>query len=206
VIRVTILRDNRDLLDRFRRGEPDALEEVYRTYVGVVDSVAGRGIVVASSGARVSGPAEYQDRLDLVQETFTRAFGEKARMAYDGVREYRPYLLSICRNLVVDWARRTARELPTGFSEEQIEAPDTAEEPGDAWADPVARRAVEDYLARLPADLLEVHRQRFVLGVSQTEAARAMGLTRQRVRTLESKLKKGLRRELKRSAVKKGAP
>jgi RNA polymerase sigma factor (sigma-70 family) len=168
--------------------------------VGLVDALVRRGVFVASSGPAVLGPAEHADRIDLVQETFARAFTEKARLAYDGLRDYQPYLLAICRNLVFDWARRRGRELatdPVDWACEEASKP----EPDHPWADPQTMAVVEQYLAGLGPEQKAVHHQRFVLSVSQEEAARNLGLSRQRIRTLEQKLKKGLRRALMRSRL-----
>lgn len=69
------------------------------------------------------------------------------------------------------------------------------------WAEPRAVAVAKLYLARLPAPLASVHHHRFVLGRSQDAAAKALNLTRQRLRTLEKKLRSGLARELKRAGI-----
>jgi DNA-directed RNA polymerase specialized sigma24 family protein len=53
------------------------------------------------------------------------------------------------------------------------------------------------YLSLLPADLQRVHDALFVQGLSQRDAAIALGLGRQVVRTLASRLREGLRSALK---------
>ncbi len=75
--------------------------------------------------------------------------------------------------------------------------------PGDdePYADERTMKAVRDYLAGLTPELRGVHEQRYVKGVSQEEAARALGLSRQQVRTLEERLRDGLAAHLKGSQV-----
>jgi RNA polymerase sigma factor (sigma-70 family) len=198
-----IFADKPELLRAFRAGDTAALEAVYWAYVDAVAHVVRRGAALASD-AHVRG-APVEDWGDLVQETFTRAFAERARLAYDGLRPYRPYLLTICRNLLADWMRRRGRELPTDFADEAVAQPS-----GEAPSEPAATLApgelavVEQFLAGLDGALADVYRQRYVVGASQEEAARALGLSRQRVRTLEAKLRDGLRRALKKANIAAG--
>jgi RNA polymerase sigma-70 factor (ECF subfamily) len=181
---------NRALLDAFRAGERSALESVYRHYVGAVVAVL-RGGVALSGGGRVPGaPADVVS--DLVQETFIRAFSERARLAYDGLRDYQPYLLTIARNLLIDWARTQGRtlELPEDLGELPAETP---------LASARHLGVAEAYIASLSGELRQAHEQRYVLGRTQEEAARALGVSRHHVRTLERHLQQGLRRAIARS-------
>src|SRR5262245_52604842 len=103
---------DRALLEPFRRGERDALERVYRAHVDVVESFVASRLARARrfSGANLA---------DLVQDVFLRAFSPNARMSYDGEREYAPFLLTIAKNVLTDWLRRSSRELVDG---ENVEA------------------------------------------------------------------------------------
>lgn len=134
---------------------------------------------------------------DLVQETFARAFSQRARLAFDGLRDFGPYLATIARNLLVDWARRQGREIQTDSVAAQL-----AQEDGDEldvpWADAATIRIVEDYLAGLPRELADVHRERYVHSRSQRDAAKILGISRQQLRTRENRLRDGLRRLLAR--------
>ncbi len=183
------------LLKRFRRGEPRALEEVYWAYVDRVERAVRFGFA-SSSIAKARVPGGHADEIaDLVQETFARAFTERARMSYDGLREYGPFLVTIARNLLVDRARKSGREIPLNtFDGMELDVPGPiADEP---VADDRTLKATHEYLAALPADLRAVHEQRYVECVSQEEAARRLGLSRQNVRTLEQRLREGLVRHL----------
>jgi RNA polymerase sigma-70 factor (ECF subfamily) len=190
---VTFFLGRPELLRAFREGDRAVVADVYWAYVDLVERVVHRAFQRA--GGR-GVPAE--EVADLVQEVFVRAFRERARLAYDGLREYRPFLGTVARNVVTDWARRRGRalvELP-----EELEAQPTDDaEPG--WADEEVVRATEAYLAGLPVELAGVHQQRFVLGNSQLEAARQLGFTRQQVRTLEGKLRDGLALALRKAGL-----
>jgi DNA-directed RNA polymerase specialized sigma24 family protein len=64
------------------------------------------------------------------------------------------------------------------------------------WLSTELLQVVERYVGSLQAPLQEVHHVRYVLGQSQREAAAGLGLSRQNVRTLEERLKEGLRAAL----------
>lgn len=177
---MTIFVERPGLLPRFRRGERAALEEVYFAYVDLVAHVVRQSF----HGAHAA---------DLIQETFARAFAERARLAYDGLRTYKPFLLTICRNLVVDEARKRGREVVVDDPPEPLPG-DDARDP--EWADAATVAVVERYVAGLDGKLRALYEERYVKDRSQNEAAAALGLTRQKVRTLEDKLRRGLEEAL----------
>jgi RNA polymerase sigma factor (sigma-70 family) len=190
-----ILRANRDLLDGFRAGKSEALGTVYWEYVRKVERLLGAGFVVRGRGDRVAGACRQpEDLADLVQEVFSRAFSEKGRRGYDGLRDYGPYLYAIARNVLVDWARARGREIPAPWAELEaaIETAPVQEDDEVPWAEPETMRVVEAYLASLPQDLRDVHRLRHEQGLSQTQAAEQLGVGRQTLRTLERRLRDGL--------------
>lgn len=176
------LRQKIGLLGAFRAGEREAMAEVYWAYVSRVESFL----------RRFAKPA---DVADLVQEVFARGFGEKGRRSYDGVRDYGPYLVAIARNLVVDRARLADLELPTddaAFGEMPM-----AEREAEPWAEPATLKLVEGYLATLPETLRAVHDVRYVRGLPQRDAAEAIGISRQQLRTREAHLRAGLAEALR---------
>jgi RNA polymerase sigma factor (sigma-70 family) len=189
-----LLRTDRALLDRFRAGAPEALGTVYWEYVRKIERLLGAGFEVRSRGTRVGGACRQpHDLADLVQEVFVRAFSEKSRLAYDGLRDYGPYLYAIARNVLIDWARARGREIPSPWMELEaaIEMMPVVEDT-EPWAESVAMRVVEEYLGALPQDLREVHRLRHEQGLSQEQAAERLGVGRQTLRTLERRLRDGL--------------
>jgi RNA polymerase sigma factor (sigma-70 family) len=194
---------DRDLLDRYRRGERAALERVYWAYIDAVERLVTRS--VHSQGA---APPEYAVSVeDLVQDVFIRAFSEGSRVGYDGIRDYGPYLLTIARHVVTDAFRRRGREVPTDretLSDQAAPSEWGAE--GSLSTDVRVLALVRGYLSQLPPDLAAVHRQRFVFGVSQHAAAQALGISRQKLRTLEKKLRDGVTRQLHAARGKKHQP
>jgi RNA polymerase sigma-70 factor, ECF subfamily len=192
---MTLFRDRPELLPAFRRGDRSALEAVYWAYVDRVERLI-RGGWRTATGEHVAAPGSA-DVADLVQETFARAFTERARLAFDGLREFAPYLATIARNLLVDWARRRGREVTADIGD----LPSTSDPGPDEeqpWADESTMKKVVDYIEGLPSELREIHTQRYLHGRSQRDAATALGISRQQLRTREQRLRDGLRRVLDR--------
>jgi RNA polymerase sigma factor (sigma-70 family) len=189
---MTFFRDRPDRLAAFRRGDRDTLEELYWAYLQHIQRLVRSGWRGAE-GSRASALSR-QDVVDIVQEVFARAFGERARLGFDGLRPFQPYLDTIARNLMADWARRHGREIfvldPADLAGADQPA---ADEP---WSDPETMKTVERYLASLPEELRPIHEERFVKGRSQRDAADALGISRQQLRTREARLRDGLRRLL----------
>ena len=187
------------LLQRFREGEPSALETVYRAHVNsvarTISSVLRRH---RATSRTVAGREIASDVPDLVQEAFARAFEPEARRNFDGVREYGPYLRQIARNVAIDHLRRRWQRMvrDTAFL---VDAHADGERPNEHPADLKTMALVGDYVAGLPPEIRQVHEALYVRGLSQREAAMALGLGRQAVRTLEARLRRGLRSVLEAS-------
>jgi RNA polymerase sigma-70 factor (ECF subfamily) len=180
-----------DRLQGFRAGERAVVEEVYWAYLSLVEKIVRHGF--RKTVAREASTVPTSDIADAVQEVFARAFREKARDAYDGIREYGPFLTTIARNVVADWGRRRGRavvEIP-------IDPDELALFDDRVWAEDAVMQIVDGYVAALPASLRRVHEQRYVIGQSQADTAQTLGMTRQQVRTLEAKLRSGLARALR---------
>jgi RNA polymerase sigma factor (sigma-70 family) len=195
-----VFQDTPGLLQGFRDGSRESMETVYWAYVKWVEVLVRRGFRV-SGGRQVPG-VRGENFEDLVQEIFAKAFSERARMAFDGLRDYEPFLFTIARNVVVDWARKHGREVSLEEFVPNVADESTSRNDDEPWADPDTMRAVEAYVKELPESLAAVHRERYVLGHTQLEAARVLGLTRQQLRTLEARLRKGLDERLRDSNTK----
>lgn len=192
-----------DLLQRFRDGDRQALETVYRTYVGRISEIVAHGFRITATGGSVPGlGSRPADLADAVQEIFLKAFSRGVRAAFDGSRDFGPYLSTIARNLLIDRARRNGRELLMPEVDLEVAgktaASDAFWQVAARWEDPVALAVARRFVEGLPEDLACVHRLRYVEGLSQRDAAAHLGITRQTLRTLEEKLRAGLRRELRR--------
>jgi RNA polymerase sigma-70 factor (ECF subfamily) len=185
------LRSRPELLSAFRDGDRDALSQVYWAYIDRVEAYV-----------RKTMPWGHAEIKDVIQDAFIRAFDERARLSYDGLRDYGPYLCTICRNLIVDRARKRGREVPTedGTMDETAEAPPSSggEVP---WADAATIAVVETYLSSLDPALRQVHEERYVKGIPQREAAERLGISRQQLRTREGKLRDGLSAALRKAGV-----
>jgi RNA polymerase sigma factor (sigma-70 family) len=195
---VTVFVDNRPLLMAFRRGERSALETVYWHYVDGVESFVRRGFTVGDT--RVRGLTD-PDVAEVVQETFMRAFTAGARASYDGLRPYRPYLLRIARNLLVDRARLAGR-LRLGDDEGLADQLEDAAEPADAALERVELAdAARAFVEGLDAASRDFVRLRFEQGASQDAVAGELGITRRRVRTLEKRIRADLEQHLQRAGL-----
>jgi RNA polymerase sigma factor (sigma-70 family) len=194
---VTLFNDDEpDLLRRFREGDRAALDAVYQAYVNTVTrSVVGALRRYGGTG-RQSWRTIAGEVPDLVQDVFTRAFEPRTRRRFDGLREYGPYLGQITRNVVVDHLRKQSRQVAAERDmvlEEITLAPAAEPASPGAGADLRTMTLVRRYVAGLPPDLRRVHEALYVRGLSQRDAALVLGLGRQVVRTMEAKLRDGLR-------------
>jgi RNA polymerase sigma-70 factor (ECF subfamily) len=176
----------------FRRGDREAAEKVYRDHIEMVERHVRTALFRA-------GKLSAANLADVVQDVFTKAFSRSARESYDGSREYAPFLMTIARNALVDWLRKSGRELPESNLEIHF-APALS----SAWVaenetyGPELLAAVSNYVENLPAPLRAVHERRFIAAEPQERAAEALGISRQNLRTLERKLVEGLKRAIKR--------
>ncbi len=195
---MTIFEDNRALLQAFRKGNPDAVSEVFRAYVEDVATFLQRGFVFSSSGrsCRFEGYKEHFELQDAVQETFIRAFSERARLQYDGVRNYRSYLFAIARNFVIDEFRKVESKM-RWYRFEDVE-PQPGDSAGGRATMPDSEKMLEsDELAELirgfeaslsPSERA-VFEARFTRGESQRNAAETLGVTRMKLRIMEYRIR-----------------
>jgi RNA polymerase sigma factor (sigma-70 family) len=207
---MTLLIERRELLERFKKGERKALEEVYRHYVADVANFLQRGFSFNSRDRtlRFSGYSQPFDLDNALQETFSRAFKESARLGYDGLHSYRNYLFAIARNLVIDEFRN--REVAMSpFIEDDRGTERAAGHDGEeaAPAQTITSAASHgtsaeaDYLKQeltaLYASFIErlderdrmFFKARFQEQKTQVEAGEVCGLSHMQARTLEKKLR-----------------
>ena len=204
-------RDDPEFLARFRAGHASALDRVYRHFSRPLRSFVLRGFAFQSEGRPMyfAGALQESDVEDIIQETFRRAFGERARQTYDGVRPYKNYLFTIARNAVITDVTVRSRQVPVGEALMQ-DAPTEDPSPLQAWIlsqraalDPVDTPRCEERLENLEVYGLVVSfleslgeeeqaffRVRFLGQQSQEASARRMGWNRARVRKLEAQLRR----------------
>src|SRR5689334_14293059 len=99
-----------DFVAAFRRGDSAVLEAIYWHYVDVVERVLQSGFVAKDGRASIPGILDPDRRADLLQEVFLKAFSESARTSFAPELDYRPYVLAIGRNVLIDDHRRRARD------------------------------------------------------------------------------------------------
>ncbi len=125
-----------------------------------------------------------EEAIDVTQESFVSAFAALKR--YDRERPFRLWISRIALNKCRDWARRRAvrafftraAPLDDAFGLASDEA-----SPEDEAADRAQMRRVNAVIAELPAKLREALVLRAVEGMSQAEAAEALGVTEKTVET-----------------------
>ncbi len=201
-----LLTSDRALLDGFRRGERDALAKVFTHYAPHVASLLKSGFGFNSGNQRIrfGGYSRVFELEDALQETFKRAFSERARVSYDGLRPYAGYIAVIARNLVIDQYTSRRREL-LHFSFEEHDVPETdGTSTGSARPEHEAMtRELRALLASFRAELTEREQQVFALrfdeGLSHAAITDQTGLTASQVKTTEAKLRVALLKHLKRN-------
>ena len=179
---MTIFADNRALLEAYRRGDRAALAAVFARYVDEVATLARRGFTIESSGHTYVRGVDRDAELELVQETFAKVFVERARLAYDGVHPFRPYLLRVTKNLMIDRYRANQRTIVSGELEAGRDEPVELEDP-DWQKQQVVTKA---FLATLAPEIEQIVTLRFEDELSQDEVAARVGCSRRRVRTVEA--------------------
>ena len=157
-----LARDDRDLLLRLQRREPEALAELYDGY----GSMAYRLILRM---VRDEGIAQ-----DLVQETFLRAWNRAAGFNSDRGAPG-PWLLAIARNRAIDYLRSQGRHGRSTVELSETEHPALfADFPDEALNLDLARQ-VKRALDRLGAQQREAIELAYFEGLSQSEIAERMG-------------------------------
>ena len=213
------LAKNKELLERFKRGDRDAMEEVYRHYAPGVTSFLRKGFTFRSGKGHFyfKGIMDLSELKASVQEVFRRALEEKARTSYNGINSFTNWVLAIARNMVINRFRN--REI--AFSD-YISASDSRshltfmddevseEFTGILYGRPskmqdltVETTELKGLIDQFMKQLSEYDRNlllyRFAEGKGQEETADLLGSTRMKVRTAETKLRNRLRAYLRHS-------
>lgn len=202
-----VLTRDRALLDAFRRGERAALTTVFRGYVDDVTKTIRAGVVVQVEGQRVRVGQQLPEHEveGLIQETFLRAFSDKARGAYDGLRPYGAYLATIARNLVVD-AERTRRRSPVdAVADIEALASDESANPATQLEEDEASGVLLGIKGSLGEPELTIFRLRFEEQQSCRAIADALGTTEIVVRRRETQLRARILEELRAAGFLKNA-
>ena len=198
-------------LDAFRAGEARALDRVYRAFERPLRNFIVRGFAFHSGGRPLhfGGYLVEHDLQDILQETFRRAFGVKARQSYDGVRPFKNYLFTIARNAVITDITHRQRQIPVGEAV-HCDAPSEEMSTLESWvasqrplfSDPQPPSSHEQmehlevfallagFIEFLSEEDARFFHHRFLDGLSQESTARQMGWNRARVRKREERLRR----------------
>ena len=209
------LKGNTELVEKFRRGDREVLADLYRGHVDEIRILLRDGFSFRSKGRgmRFSGYKEPFRLQEVLQESFIHAFREKARLGYDPGQPYRPYLVTIVRNFVIDRVRRERLEASLFVSVGDVAA--VGEGVDDALdriapmraelspEDEVFRGQLTQTLGRFVEELDEEDRtvlQQHLMGeLTQNEVAEVLGTdrndVRKRIRMMRERLLRHLKRE-----------
>lgn len=209
------IKDNPQLLKRFKEGDKEVLTELYRAHVAAVSELLRRGFSFRSGTefVRFSGFSAPHQLQEMVQDTFIRAFRQQSREAYDGKRPFRPFLITISKNLVIDGFRREGVEkrlfVPMGRLVGEGESPEDAasrmhgNEPALTPEEETIRTQLKEVLAAFMETLDGVERQivdEHLLGeLSQRDMAEALGVDRNELRRRLKGIRERLLKHLKAS-------
>lgn len=143
------------------------MEAMYREHFGTVR-------------AAVFGVVRGADGETVIHEVFLRLIShEELRRAYRAeAGTFSSWLYTLARNHAVDYARRRARETPTGLSPAD-DSPGDQRTPSTLPQQIEARALVRRFREQvLPAKWVSVFDARFVSELDQREAARSLGIPR----------------------------
>ncbi len=134
----------RELLKKCRAGDWEAYEPIVRAY---------EGRLYGLSLGLVHNP---EDARDLVQDTFVRAF--KSLELYDLDRPFLAWLLSVCRNLCIDFLRRRrySYSLDAEKDGQPMQVPDPRERADRPTLDGETRSLIWEALGQLSDEHREV--------------------------------------------------
>lgn len=201
---MTLFFQNRALLAQFREGDRAALTTVYRHYVNDIESLLRKWS--SNTGNFIDLRHDFGRQQDVLQEIFVKAFSQKVREAYDGIRPYRPYLITIAKSVLIDHLRKQSREilLPFDSDDEEriasnIEDTGTSEEEQSTslhWQQCLT--ASKTFVAGLDASTQQFIELRFRQELPQLLISETMGMTRWKVRAMEKKVQRGLEKFLHR--------
>jgi RNA polymerase sigma-70 factor (ECF subfamily) len=183
---------DRAWLMAYREGEPRALERVFRAHAPLAYHVVRNGVRGGDQGRAYLPSPQEED--DVVQDTFIRLFAASTRSRYDGIRPFGALVRVVTRSALIDHLRK--RDKATLLSQADDVEPTALEDwtPGAPLPDQAASSSDEQVKARaflenLAPEDRDLFRLRFEKGLTQSDAATALGRTRQNVRTLEARLR-----------------
>jgi RNA polymerase sigma factor (sigma-70 family) len=170
--------DEFDLIQRAKRGDTHAYEELVYAYQGIAFRTA---YVIARNGA---------DAEEAAQDGFVKAWRALGRFR-EGA-PFRPWLLQIVANEARNRRRSAGRRAHLALrAATERSSGDAAPSPEAAFLSAEQREALVSAVNELPDDQGEVISLRYFLGLSEQEVAEALGLP---VGTVKSRTSRALER------------
>ena len=161
--------DMRDFTCLYRR----YVSEARRTVAGVL---------------RMAGYWNVDDREEIVQTVFSRLFLRTRGRGVCGASSVGAYIGTAARNATYDWIKVRRREI---VRSDVLELAVLAADSSALDHDVDDLEAVRAYVGSLTCELAKLFVLRFSDGLSQAVVCSRLSMTRQRLRTIELKLKKG---------------
>jgi RNA polymerase sigma-70 factor (ECF subfamily) len=149
------------LVEAFRRGDDDAVRELYHGYSRLVFSVAHRVLSDRSLAE------------EAMQQTFLQAW--RSASSFEVGRDPAPWFATIARRVAIDIQRREARRPTTALDDAPVDDPGLVTEP------PSAEQLWETWQVRAAIDTLEererdVVRMQHLDGYTHQEIAERLGV------------------------------
>jgi RNA polymerase sigma-70 factor (ECF subfamily) len=170
------LERDRDLVERYQAGDPDAFDDLYRRYFDRLHGYCQRRV------------GDRHEAEELAQEAFVKAL--RAMPSFAGERRFYPWMTVIAQRLCIDHHRRRARVEPSDVVDLGSVEPDH-----DALFDAVDHEHLRRALARLAPRHREVLDLREQEGLSYTDIAQRLDVPVSTVEALLHRARKALRRE-----------
>jgi len=168
-----------ELLERFARGDVDAFETLFREHQG---GVYGRVLCL------VRDPAAAED---LTLECFWRIYRSHAR--FDPERSFGAWAQRIATNLALEHMRKAGREV---LVDQDVLAAHAGASGGDHAERAGLRAAIRRAFAALPVKLKAVASLILLEEETYADAAAALGITVEAVKSREFRAVRQLRRNL----------
>ncbi len=217
---MSLLVDDRNLLKRFRASEPAAMREVFLHYMPALTRQLRRGFSFRTNSkttgrtVRFEGYSDTFQLEDALQEIFRRAFSEKARLSYDGLRPYAAWLNTIAKNVVINDFQSKRKYLENFAFDAEIEAHaesewSAADDALPDMASPASGNPERDLETAELRGLVAAYRKtlnerenavfelRFVESLAHPEIEKRSGISPSKIKTTEAKMRVGLARFLK---------
>lgn len=145
---------DRELLERFRRGDESAVKAVYERFRGPVFAISMR--ILHDHGLAA----------DATQQTFIKAW--QAAESYDANRDLGPWIYAIARRTAIDIYRKTSRSIAS----EDVDTTTPAPALDTIWEVFEVRSALD----RLPDEERQVIKLSHFDGLTHVEIADLMGI------------------------------